>query len=109
MRIEVIGKHMTVTDAIRSFCEQKAGKLLKFFDGGVQMITVRVEESQHKTTKSFRAEVTVDVVGHDDFVANDEGPDMYACIDHAVEKAARQLHDHKEKLRDKRGATPAGG
>lgn len=108
MRIEVVGKHLEVTAAIRGFCEQKAGKLTKFFDG-VQMITVRVEESQHKTTRVFKAEVTVDVVKHEDFVANAEGPDLYSCIDQAVEKASRQLHDFKEKLKEKRGSTPAGG
>lgn len=109
MRIDVIGKHLDVTDPIRAYCEQKAAKLTKYFDG-IQMITVRLEEATHKTTKSFHCEVVVDVVKHDDFVANATGPDLYACVDLAIEKAQRQIHDFKERLKGgKRGATPAGG
>ena len=88
MRIDVIGKHMEVTDAIRQYALQKADKL----------------------TKTFHVEITVDVVKHEDFVANGEGPDLYHCIDEAVDKASRQLTTFKEKLKQsKRGATPAGG
>jgi putative sigma-54 modulation protein len=109
MRIDVIGKHMEVTDAIRQYALQKADKLTKFFDG-VQLITVRLEEATHKHTKTFHVEITVDVVKHEDFVANSEGTDLYHGIDEAVDKASRQLTTFKEKLKQsKRGATPAGG
>ncbi len=63
MRIDVIGKHTEVTDAIRQYALQKADKLTKFFDG-VQLITVRLEEATHKHTKTFHVEITVDVVKH---------------------------------------------
>lgn len=108
MRIDVVGKHMTVTDAIKQHAEEKASKLLKFFDGGVQQITFRLEEGQHR--KGFNVEIVVDVIKHDDFVAHAVGDDLYGCIDQAVEKAARQLTDFKERLKmGKRGATPGGG
>ena len=106
MRINVIGKHMEVTDPIRHYAESKVNKISKFYDG-VQQIDVRLETVPHN--KGFHVEVTVDVVHHDDFVANAKGPDLYACIDEAAEKAQRQVHDFKEKLRGKRGATPASG
>lgn len=106
MRIDIIGKHLTVTDAIRTYAEQKVGKLTKFFDG-VQLITARLEQDPHK--KGFHAEVVVDVVGHDDFVGNAHHADLYTAIDDAAEKAGRQLSQYKDKLRDKRGSTPAGG
>jgi putative sigma-54 modulation protein len=107
MRTNVVGKHMDITDAIRSYAEQKASKLPKHFDG-TQLITIRLEQEPHK--KGFHAEVTVDVEKHDDFVANAKGSDLYAAIDEAVDKAARQLTDFKEQLKQsKRGSTPAGG
>ena len=37
MRIDVIGRHMEVTEAIRSYAENKAAKLTKFFDGTQQV------------------------------------------------------------------------
>jgi len=108
MRIDVVGKHMTVTDAIRAHAEEKANKLLKFFDGGVQLITFRLEEGEHR--KGFKVEVVVDVIKHEDFMAHASADDLYAALDQAVDKATRQLTDFKEKLRmGKRGATPGGG
>lgn len=95
MRIDVIGKHMEVTDAIRQYAETKVEKVLKFFDG-TQLITVYLEQLKHG---DFDAEVVVDVVKHKDFVAKATGADLYACIDAAVDKALRQVKDFKDKLR----------
>ncbi len=107
MRINVIGKHMDVTDAIRTYAESKFGKLPKYFDL-VQMIDVRLEQEPHN--KGFHVEARVDVEKHEDFVANAKGENLYACIDEVCDKAQRQIHDFKEKLKQgKRGATPAGG
>lgn len=96
MRIDVVGKHMEVTAAIRSYAEQKATKLLKHFDG-VQLITFRV--SQDPRGKGFGCEVVADVQGHDDFIGNGHHEDLYAAIDETVDKVVRQLTTHKEKLK----------
>lgn len=103
MRTEVIGKHMEVTEAIKAFAIEKAGKLPRHLDL-VQQITVRLESATHKNTKTFHAEVVADVEHHDDFVGNAEHADLYAAIDAAVDKVARQLTGFKEKLKqNKRG------
>lgn len=96
MRIEVTAKKMDLTDAIREHAESKCQKLLKFYDG-VQEIQVLLEELP---PKEFGAEIVVDAVKHNDFVATARGENIYICIDQAVEKMTRQLHDFKEKLRD---------
>ncbi|HYE02382.1 MAG TPA: ribosome-associated translation inhibitor RaiA [Phycisphaerales bacterium] len=95
MRVEVIGKHMDVTDAIRTYALSKADKLTKFLDM-TQLIQVVLEA--HKKGE-FAAEVVVDVEHHDDFVAHAKAADLYAAIDLAVDKAARQLTDFKERLK----------
>jgi putative sigma-54 modulation protein len=96
MRIDVIGRHMDLTDAIRTYAESKAEKLLKIFDG-TQQIRLLLEADKHH---QFSVEVVVDVVKHEDFVASTKGPDLYACIDECTDKAQRQLRDFKEKLRN---------
>lgn len=96
MEIKVIGKHMDVTEAIRSYAEGKVAKLTKFFDK-VQSITVRVEQDPHK--KGFHSEIVVDVEHHDDFVAHSHNADLYAAIDDATDKVGRQLTTFKEKLK----------
>jgi len=97
MRIDVVGKHLEVTPAIQQYAEKKAEKLTKFFNG-TQQVKVYVESPQGKS-REFHVEVVVDVVKHDDFVANAIDADLYAAIDVAVEKAQRQIRDYKDKLR----------
>lgn len=110
MRTEVIGKHLEITPAIREFAEQKTARLTRYFDG-VQMISVRCEEDTHSNKKDdrFHVEITVDVVHHEDFVANAKGTDLYHCIEAAVEKASRQITDFKERLRTHKGGMSADG
>lgn len=97
MRIDVVGKHIEVTPAIHEYASKKAEKLTKIFDG-TQLIKVCLESPQGKKNE-FNVEVVVDVVKHDDFIANAVEPDLYAAIDGAVDKAMRQIRDYKDKLR----------
>lgn len=99
MRIEVVGRNLEVTPAIREHAQAKAEKLTKFYDG-IQLITVRVSREDHHQHGDFGVELVVDVEKHDDFVANAKGPDLYAAIDAAVQKATRQLTDFKEQLKN---------
>lgn len=103
MRIDVTGQHVVISPAIKAHAEEKAGKLTRFYDQ-VQMINVRVDHEPKHADNPFVVEVIVDVEHHDDFVARAEGTDVYVVIDQAVDKAARQLRDFKEKLKlGKRG------
>jgi putative sigma-54 modulation protein len=98
MRIEVIGRNLEITDAIRQHAESKAEKLPRYYDG-VQLITVRLSRLDHQHHGRFGVEVQVDVQKHDDFVANADDEDLYTAIDAAVNKASRQLSDFKERLK----------
>ena len=98
MRIEVVGRNLEVTEAIRQHAEAKAAKLPRFFDG-VQQVVIRIGREDHQHRGLFGVELTVDVEKHPDFVANCTDEDLYKCIDAAVQKAARQLTDFKEKLK----------
>ena len=98
MRIEVIGRNLSITDPIREHAEAKAAKLPKFFDG-VQLITFRISREGSQTHGDFGVELVVDVEKHDDFVSHATHEDLYAAIDAAVQKSSRQLTDFKEKLK----------
>ncbi len=97
MRIDIIGRHLDITPAIRAHAEMKADKLTKFFDG-TQQVRVILESPAGKA-KEFAVEIQVDVVKHEDFISRAHGSDLYHCIDECIEKSARQLKDFKEKLR----------
>jgi len=96
MRIEVTGKGVELTDALSAYADKKCRKLTKFYDGVMEIEVVLDQPGQ----KEMSAEIIVDVVKHDSFVATAKGESVYACIDEAVEKMYRRLHDFKEKLRD---------
>ncbi len=99
MRIDVVGRNIQVTEAIRQHCEQKAAKLTKYWDG-VQSITLTLHKDDHHHHGDFAAELRIDVVKHEDFVSHAKGPDLYAVIDDVVHKGERQLREHKERLRE---------
>lgn len=97
MRINVIGRHLEVTDPIRQHAESKATKLDKF-DDIVQQIEIKFWK-ENSAQESFSVEIVVDVINHADFIAKAEGHDLYLVIDDAIAKVGRQLNDHREKLK----------
>ena len=94
MRIEVTGKGIELTDAIQQYADRKCEKITRYYDG-VQEIQAVLDQRGAE----FTAEIIVHAVKHDPFVATAHGMDVYAAIDQAVDKMARQVADFKDKLR----------
>ncbi|MCC5830103.1 MAG: ribosome-associated translation inhibitor RaiA [Phycisphaeraceae bacterium] len=95
MEITVSGRHLEVTDPIRQYNQEKAGRLPRFFDR-----VHRCEAVLDKTAEGFEVEWIIHVAKADVFVAKSRGMDLYACIDDVAAKAERQLTDHKEKIKN---------
>ena len=100
MEFTISGRHLEVTDAIHDYAEKKTAKLPRYYDR-VQQISVVID----KRDREFEVEVIIDVEHADPFLARGKGDDLYACIDNVVEKAERQLTDHKEKIRNRKHQT----
>ncbi len=98
MEITISGKHLEITDAIRDYAADKTAKLPRYFD--------RITEIEILADKSdswqYEIEMIVHVERSDPFVVRTHGDDLYACIDGAVDRLERQLHEHKEKLRNRK-------
>ncbi|RJP40644.1 MAG: ribosome-associated translation inhibitor RaiA [Phycisphaerales bacterium] len=97
MQISVIGRHVDITDEIRSYAQEKGAKLPRFYDRVSSIEFVLDHESDHLT-----AEVIVKADRTHEFVARETGSDPAALIDVIVEKMERQLKKHKEKSRNHR-------
>ncbi len=97
MRIDVVGRNVEVTDAIRQYAETKASKLTKYY-GGVQSILVTVSRENAHHVSNYDVELVLDVEKHADFVSHASAVDPYASIDLVCEKGERQLRDFKERL-----------
>ncbi len=98
MRIDVVGRNLEITPAIREHAKTRADRLPRYFDG-VQAVTVTVTADEHHTHGKFGVDMVIDVEKHSNFVARAHDADLYAAVDLAFAKAQRQLHDFKEKLK----------
>ncbi len=88
---------MDVTPTLRSYAEQKAGKLEKHYDR-IQEIEVVFDASNDKV----KLEMIVNAEHKGLFVASHGEGDAYACVDGCVHKLERQLTDHKEMHRNRK-------
>ncbi|MDD2769313.1 MAG: ribosome-associated translation inhibitor RaiA [Methylococcus sp.] len=94
MQLSITGHHIDVTEALKSYTQEKLLKLERHFD---HVLDVHVILSTEKLTQ--KAEATVQVTGANLF-AEDVQEDLYAAIDGLVDKLDRQIIKHKEKLND---------
>ena len=99
MTVTVSSRHMDVSPALKSYAEQKAGKLVKYYDR-IQEIEVIFDAGKDNTAVEF----IVNAEHKNMFLAHHNDGDAYACIDACFDKLERQLSDHKKKIRNRKHA-----
>lgn len=104
MQINISSKHMDLTSAIEEYAQKKVDRLTRFFDR-IQQVDVIID----KLKNGYGVEIIADVEKHEPFIATSENDNLYACIDLGVDRAVRQLSDHKSRLRDNKHTTPTSG
>ncbi len=92
MLVDIHGKQMEVTPALKSYTLDKVSVLNKYLDGHIRAhFTLSV-------SKKFRQRVDVSVsINGAHFKGSDETEDMYASIDSVMDKIVRQARKFKEK------------
>lgn len=91
-RIEVRGKNIEVTPALREHAEKKIGKILDHFEQeGTAMIRLAVEKDQMIVESTL-------TIGHLTLRSEDHNQDMYLAMDLAADKLERQIRKHKTRL-----------
>ncbi|MDO8303292.1 MAG: ribosome-associated translation inhibitor RaiA [Sedimentisphaerales bacterium] len=96
MQVEVIGKHVDITDALRKHAYDKVSKFQRYYSS-VSTIQVVIEGGVgHVPSVEIIARAEHNKV----FVATESGVDIYAAIDMAAHKLERQLTKMKTKERD---------
>lgn len=101
MQINLTGHHMDITPALRSYVQEKFGKLARHFDHVTNVHVILTVEKERQI-----AEATIHV-NRGNLFADARSGDMYAAIDSLVGKLDRQVKKHKEKLNDHRPAEDA--
>jgi len=87
-----------VTDAMRQYAREKAGKLPRFYDG-LQSAAVTLAMDAGK----YLAEIVATGKRKRVFVARHRGDDLPACLDQCVHKLSEQLRRHKDRVRNRHG------
>ena len=100
MNVVVSSRHMDVTPAMKSYAEQKANKLTKYYDR-IQEIEVIFDANGKGVKDLTSVEMIVSAEHRNMFVARHEG-EAYACIDTCVHKLERQLSEHKKMYRNRK-------
>lgn len=96
MQLSLTGHHLDITDALRTYVQEKMERLERHFD---HVTNVHVILSPEKNQQ--KAEATVHISGADVF-ADATHADMYAAIDALIDKLDRQVLKHKEKMQTRR-------
>ena len=102
MQIDVHGQHIEITDALRSYSQDKMTRLERHFEHPLELrMQLSIDKPNH------RAEGHLKVAGRE-YHADASAETMYAAIDLLTDKLDRVLVKHKEKMVDHhRGEHPA--
>lgn len=94
MNVNFTGKHMEMSDALKSYIENGLKKLEHYFDKIVDAnVVLTVEKHRHI------CEVNLNVNGFR-IHAKESSPDMYASVDTVIDKLEKQIKKFKDKLKN---------
>jgi len=100
MRVIITGRHLELTDALKTHIEEKLGKFDRL---SVKIpeahVTLDVEKYRHK------AEIILHV-NHSILTSKEESDDMYISFDGAMDKMERMLRRYRTKYTRKHQKTP---
>lgn len=91
MNLNVSGRRLEVTPAIRAYVSSKLERVKRHFDHVIDAHVILSVAKRHQT-----AEVTLHVRGKDLHCTSSES-DLYAAIDRLADKLDRQVLKHKGK------------
>jgi len=94
----ITGKHIDITEAIRSHAEQKTSKLPRYYSG-INQVEVIIDR---EPGGNLNVEIIARGEHSNVFIAKERGEDAYQCIDVAVHKLERQLRRKKTKERNRK-------
>jgi len=101
MQLVIHGKNIDITDAIRSYVEQKLERAAGHFQNMTQEIDVHLSVARNpRITTKQTAEVTIYANGSV-IRAEESSDNLYASIDLVADKVARKLRKLKEKRQGK--------
>lgn len=103
MKIIIRGTNLELTEALKSYAEEKIGMLERYWDE-ILDARIELERSTHHQSGFFRCEVNLNVPQKQVMRAESTSPDLYAAIDEVVPKLREQIQAFKgrQRVKDRR-------
>jgi len=99
MNIEITGRQIEITPALREFASEKLRKLEKLLEGPLDVhVVLAVEKHRHLAEIQVKSRTAV-------FSGAEETGDLYASISEVADKLERQALKHKEKVTTRKRRT----
>ena len=96
MKIDITGRQVEITPALRDFAVEKLRKLEKLLDGPLEVhVVLGVEKHRHIAEIQVRSRTAI-------LSGTEETGDLYASIGEVADKLERQALKHKEKVTEKK-------
>ena len=108
MRLQVKGKNVEVSDTLKTYAQEKLGKLEKHLNDAARLELELAVEKNPSISENQIAEGTIWTKGPV-LRARESSPDMRASIDMLVEKLERQARRYRDKRRRSSARTGSGG
>ena len=100
MLFTITGKHIDITEAIKTRAQKKTSKLPRYYDS-INQVEVMIDGNEGRR-------ISVEIIARAEhnkvFVVTATGQDVSRCIDIGVRKLERQLRRQKGKERDNKRA-----
>ncbi len=94
MKIDITGRQIEVTPALKVFAEEKLGKLERLLGGDLDAhVVLWIAKHRHIAEIQIKS-------GNQVFTSTEETGDLYASIGEVVDKLERQVLRHKERIQD---------
>jgi putative sigma-54 modulation protein len=92
MNVEITGRHVLITPAIRTYLLKRLGKLVKILGDDISFHVIVDVEKERQTAEILLKSKLLDLTG------KGQTNDMYNSIVQAIEKIERQALKHKSKI-----------
>ncbi|BBM55207.1 MAG: ribosome-associated translation inhibitor RaiA [Leptotrichia wadei] len=99
MKIIISGKQLKVTDAIKTYTEEKISRISKYSDAITEIDVVLTVEDTKSEGPVHKADGLVFASGTK-IKIEAENKDLYAAIDDLSDRLERQVRKYKEKQKD---------
>ena len=94
MKLNITGRQLEITDALRESIQRRAEKFSRFFNRVTSVDAITEKRGGH----TFFCEYVVHADGHRPFVSTEKHDNLYAAIDLAAAKVQRQLRQPHTRL-----------